>query len=603
MDQYKTITIEDTELIYTILREKYPNNQIDIQYNYNTKEYTLSKSELPYKDEPDVPLNITINVIYGDSVLKDTPILLRDPTTKQIHIKTIESICDTTEFVEYPKFKLFDQSIRLKKMYALTNYEVWSDKGWNPIKKVIKHKTNKKLYRVLTHTGCVDVTEDHSLCDNKGEKVKPSEVRIGDALLHNFPLNCIKDDLYLLYSSSKYENCTGFLNQTKLKAAELYYYFFYIWSGNIKLTISNNNSDYIYNIIKCDNENTNKIIKILEEKGSVLIDDFVYDLETEFGKFQAGIGQMIVFNTDSIFISVKFNRNDYEQNRKDSFKLAISCGDNITKMFNRNPINLEFEKVYQPFVLLTKKRYIGKKFEDTRDPMKLKTLTTSGIAITKRNYSNIVKKCYREVIDVIMDTSDLEQAIEIYKGYIDRIDNYQINQEDLVVSAQIGKEYSCKTCKKKTEWIIKCDKCKTLNPKMTPTCQGQYKNGLCNKKFECLHTFSLGHINLAQRFLLRNEEICVGDRIQFIYVESDNKTAAKAELTEDPNYAKLNNIKFNRGCYLEQLAKSVLGFFKVVLKDQEDLIDDLLEFTNEKLVEYGSSKLKISDFKITDNDD
>lgn len=129
---------------------------------------------------------------------------------------------------------------------------------------------------------------------------------------------------------------------------------------------------------------------------------------------------------------------------------------------------------------------------------------------------------------------------------------------------------------------------------MDPICKG------CNKKFECLHIFSLGHINLAQKFLYRNDEISIGDRIQFIYIENET-TNVKSELTEDPTFAKNNNIKYNRGCYLEQLAKSIMGFFKVVLQNENELIDDLLEFTNEKLIEYGSTKLKISDFKITDD--
>jgi hypothetical protein len=34
---------------------------------------------------------------------------------------------------------------------------------------------------------------------------------------------------------------------------------------------------------------------------------------------------------------------------------------------------------------------------------------------------------------------------------LDRIDNYQIDQEDLVISAQIGSSQYSKTCKKKVE--------------------------------------------------------------------------------------------------------------------------------------------------------
>ena len=42
----------------------------------------------------------------------------------------------------------------------------------------------KDIYRVITNTGCVDVTEDHSLLNENAEKVTPAEVKIGDNLLH-----------------------------------------------------------------------------------------------------------------------------------------------------------------------------------------------------------------------------------------------------------------------------------------------------------------------------------------------------------------------------------------------------------------------------------
>jgi len=699
-ERYKTTTIEDTELIYSILREKHPNNQIDIEYNYNTKEYIINLSDLIFKNDPEVPLDIKMSCIYGDSCIGNTPLILRDSFTGLIHIETIESIM--VENIEYPEFKLLDTTFRSDKTYSNTHYEVWTDKGWNKIKKVIRHKTHKKIYKILTNTGMVEVTEDHSLLDSNCNVIKPNECNTDTLLLNSYPnvfdspINNITKNKAILYgfflSDGVRESGIWSLNNSNLiilkhlkdlleieypnvnftindVSTRLYvnnsmvndmmvneYNIFYDMNNNKKVPtkiLNSNNSiiqsfldgyfmatEYIkdkectkfnskgkigsaglyfiikklsYKVsIKNDKEEmirftftNNKQCKINNKIKKIRVKDYgeiyVYDLETELGRFNAGVGDIQIKNTDSIFLSIKFNRNNFQENRKDAFKLAIICGDKITEMFNRDPINLEFEKVYQPFILLTKKRYIGNKYEDTRDPLKLKTLTTSGIAITKRNYCNMVKKCYKEVIDIIMDSSDLEKAILVYKKYIDRIDNYQIDQEDLVISAQIGKEYSCKTCKKKTEWIIKCDKCKTINNKMTPICSGTYKNNKCNKKFECLHTFSLGHINLAQRFLFRNEEICIGDRIQYIFVESNKKDVQKSELTEDPTYAKLNCLKYNRGCYLEQLAKSVMGFFKVVLQNEDELTDDLLEFTNEKLIEFGSSKLKISDFKITDD--
>jgi hypothetical protein len=40
------------------------------------------------------------------------------------------------------------------------------------------------MIRVLTHTGCVDVTDDHSLVKNDGSEISPKEVDIGTELLH-----------------------------------------------------------------------------------------------------------------------------------------------------------------------------------------------------------------------------------------------------------------------------------------------------------------------------------------------------------------------------------------------------------------------------------
>ena len=51
--------------------------------------------------------------------------------------------------MDYPEFKSFDKTIRLDKEYSLTNdYKVWSDIGWVNIKKVIRHKCNKKIYKI-----------------------------------------------------------------------------------------------------------------------------------------------------------------------------------------------------------------------------------------------------------------------------------------------------------------------------------------------------------------------------------------------------------------------------------------------------------------------
>ena len=46
------------------------------------------------------------------------------------------------------------------------------------------------MMRILTHTGCVDVTDDHSLVRADGTEISPKEVQVGTELLHYpFPKN------------------------------------------------------------------------------------------------------------------------------------------------------------------------------------------------------------------------------------------------------------------------------------------------------------------------------------------------------------------------------------------------------------------------------
>jgi hypothetical protein len=41
-----------------------------------------------------------------------------------------------------------------------------------------------------------------------------------------------------------------------------------------------------------------------------------------------------------------------------------------------------------------------------------------------------------------------------------------------------------------------------------------------------------------------------------------------------------------------------LGFYKIVLKDDPNLLDHVIDFVNEKLVSFGGKKLRPSDFKL-----
>ena len=565
MEKFKVSNINDLELLYSILREKYPKNEIDILFNWNTKHYTITVTENPYKLDPKVPVDLNIQVVYGDSVTGDTPLVLKKDN--QIYIETIQSIFDITNKQEYPGFKIFDKTIRLEKEFSTTDYQIWTDAGWANIKRVIRHKCEKRIYRVLTHTGCIDVTEDHSLITQDLEPIKPKDLKVGDSLLHSFPTefietkDCIKKSINI--------NNNTFITTSKIQAQRIYYL---LQSLGFNVYIDNINTVFIINKINFQKEKETVVKKIID-KG--ITNDYVYDLETNIGRFGAGVGQLQIFNTDSVFLRFQYNREDFNENRKDTFRLATVCGDNLTQdIFNRKPIELEFEKVFHPFILLTKKRYIANKFENTKDPFQLKCVDAKGIALTRRDYCPMVKNCYKQIIDTILndktstgETSDknsdknsdkrydsVKHSTDIYKSFVDKIYNYEIKIDDLVVSAMLASSYKTKPV----------------------------------------------HVQLAERLKLRKEQVQVGDRIPYIFIESDDPKRQKSELGEDPKYAIQNNLKYNRKCYLEQLAKPILGFYKITLQNREDLLDHIINYTNDILVKCGGKALRPSDFKIED---
>jgi len=112
-----------------------------------------------------------------DSVVGDTPLLLKKDNL--IYIKTINSL--TNDYNIKP-----NNHINLKE-YGICDYKVWSDNSWTDIKYIMRHKTSKRIYRIITDSGVIDVTEDHSLLDIDGNKIKPIDCKIGNELLHNFP--------------------------------------------------------------------------------------------------------------------------------------------------------------------------------------------------------------------------------------------------------------------------------------------------------------------------------------------------------------------------------------------------------------------------------
>lgn len=320
------------------------------------------------------------NVYYGDSVTGETPILIKQ--SNHLVLLEIQNYLNSYKFKQYNNGK---EILNLEEL-NITLQEIYTENGWTKIKKIIRHRTNKKIYRIQTKTGIVNVTEDHSLLNSNKEKIKPEECKIGTKLLSwinkkdlKKDLNTLKNDLNLDYNKGLFYNYI--YCKTLLEAQ--YYYLFYINNNyNVEIEFLNNK---IYKLTYSNEEieNSDNIINI-EFIGYT--NNYVYDLETESHHFSAGLGNIVVHNTDSLYISCPSRY--YLETDKEYYTGKISKEEYNTKLvlitfkaiedikikvnnylYENNGtkyLNMSYEEVLFPLAFLSKKNimeYLMKIFQ------------------------------------------------------------------------------------------------------------------------------------------------------------------------------------------------------------------------------------------------
>ena len=116
----------------------------------------------------------------ADSITFDSPCLIKNIQTNMIEYKPICEIYDNDNWIK--------DELTGKEYNTCNKYLTWSSNGWTVIKSIMRHKLNdnKKIFRVNTHTGVVDVTEDHSLLDINSNEITVKDCKIKETeLLHN----------------------------------------------------------------------------------------------------------------------------------------------------------------------------------------------------------------------------------------------------------------------------------------------------------------------------------------------------------------------------------------------------------------------------------
>ena len=150
-------------------------------------------------------------------------------------------------------------------------------------------------------------------------------------------------------------------------------------------------------------------------------------------------------DTDSVF--VKFSRRDKDTGEilegKEALRYCIDCGvkagEWVTENMLFNPQDLEYEKTFYPFILISKKRYTGDKYE--LDHEKPKERTSMGIVMKRRDNAPICKFVFGNVIEIIMNKRSVDLAIEWLSDTLKKIKNGDMDKSMFVISKSLRGYY------------------------------------------------------------------------------------------------------------------------------------------------------------------
>ena len=258
-----------------------------------------------------------------------------------------------------------------------------------------------------------------------------------------------------------------------------------------------------------------------------VIEDAYADQEVEVLGERVRIAAEYVYgDTDSVFF--KFNLRELTGEKvtgrralRMTIELAKEAGALATK-FLKAPHDLEYEKTFLPFCLLSKKRYVGMLYEEDPDKCKRKSM---GIVLKRRDNAPIVKDVYGGVIDILMKDKDIEKAAAFMQGCLAKIVAGEYGIEKLIITKSLRSGYK--------------------NPQQ------------------------IAHKVLADRIGRRDpgNKPRPGDRIPFAYIVNPDKKALQGDRIETPEYIKQRKLKLNYTFYItNQIMKPLQQVFALVLE-------------------------------------
>jgi DNA polymerase elongation subunit (family B) len=239
--------------------------------------------------------------------------------------------------------------------------------------------------------------------------------------------------------------------------------------------------------------------------------------------------QVVYGDTDSLF--VEFNPRDPKTGERLEGKEAIDAtisiteeaGHFITKAL-KPPHDFEFDKVFYPFIIFTKKRYVGNMYEENSTDFVQKSM---GIAMKRRDYAPILKTVYGGAVKHLLMDRDVAAAAAFVKRYANDLMDNKVSLSQLLLTRSLRSEYKSAT---PPAHKILADRIKERDPGNAPAS---------------------------------------GDRLSFIYFKPPaGFSGNQGERVETLSFMKANGLKPDPLYYLEHQLESPIGQLFSILVDQ-----------------------------------
>jgi DNA polymerase elongation subunit (family B) len=233
-------------------------------------------------------------------------------------------------------------------------------------------------------------------------------------------------------------------------------------------------------------------------------------------------------DTDSLFVNFNVKNPDSGEPLKGdeaiqaTMDLTEEAGKFVTRAL-KSPHDFEYDKVFYPFIIFSKKRYVGNKYEDKLDYY---SQTSMGIATKRRDYAPLVKVIYGGALRILLTEKDIPKALTFIADKLQELVSGTMSLNLLTMSKSLRAEYK------------------------TPT--------------------PPAHKVLAERIKARDpgNAPASGERVQFIYVTpTPGQQAAKlqGDRVETPSYIRAKGLKPDYRFYIEhQLMNPIVQLFSLV---------------------------------------